>query len=68
MLSVGQAFPAPIAMIYTALGQKDEALDWLERGYRVHDGNMVLLKVLPAWDSLRSDPRFQDLLRRMQFP
>jgi hypothetical protein len=31
-------------MIYTALGQKDEALDWLERGYRVHDGNMVLLK------------------------
>jgi len=29
---------------------------------------MALLKVLPAWDSLRSDPRFQDLLQRMKFP
>jgi serine/threonine-protein kinase len=57
-----------IATIYAALGEKDEALRWLEEGYRVRNGNMVLLKVWPAWDPLRSDPRFQDLLRRMNFP
>jgi serine/threonine-protein kinase len=62
------AGPVQMALIYNALGQKDEALRWLEEAYRVHDGNMVLLKVFPAWDSLRSDPRFQDLLRRMNFP
>ena len=62
------AGPFHVAMIYVGLGQKDEALRWLERAYREHDGNIVLLKVWPAWDPLRSDPRFQDLLRRMNFP
>ncbi len=60
--------PIQIAMIHTALGEPDEALRWLEEGFRVRDGNMVLLKVLPAWDPLRTDPRYQDLLRRMKFP
>jgi tetratricopeptide (TPR) repeat protein len=64
----GYAGPFHIAQIYGALGQKDEALRWLEEAYREHDGNIVLLKVFPAWDSLRSEPRFQDLLRRMNFP
>jgi TolB-like protein/tetratricopeptide (TPR) repeat protein len=68
LLSVGQDNPVQIATIYAALGQNDEALHWLEEGYRVRDGNMVLLKVNPSWDSLRSDPRFQDLLQRMKFP
>jgi DNA-binding winged helix-turn-helix (wHTH) protein/TolB-like protein/Flp pilus assembly protein TadD len=60
--------PWHVAMIYVGLGQKNDALDWLERASREHDGNIVLLKVWPAWDPLRSDPRFQDLLRRMSFP
>jgi hypothetical protein len=55
-------------MIYAGLGEKSEALRWLEEGYQTHDGNMVLLKVFPAWDSLRSEPRFLDLLRRMKSP
>ena len=37
-------------------------------GYDVSDGDMYLLKAWPVWDPLRSDPRFQDLLRRMNFP
>jgi TolB-like protein/Flp pilus assembly protein TadD len=60
--------PIQIAMIYAALGERDEALRWLEEAYRVRDGNLILLKVWPVWDQLRPDPRFQDLLRRMNFP
>jgi serine/threonine-protein kinase len=60
--------PVQIAMIFTALGETNDAIRWLEEGYRTHDGNMVLLKVLPGWDSLRADPRFEVLLRRMKFP
>ncbi len=60
--------PVQLAIIHAALGEKRDALRRLEEGYRVHDANMVLLKVMPAWDSLRSDPRYQDLVRRMRFP
>lgn len=60
--------PGYIAELYTAFGDKDEAMRWLERGYREHDAWMTLLKVWPRFDPLRSDSRFQDLLRRMNFP
>jgi tetratricopeptide (TPR) repeat protein len=59
---------AYIAIIYSELGQKDLAIEWLERAYEEHDTNMVELKVNPRFDSFRSDFRFQDLLRRMNFP
>jgi len=58
----------PILSVIGIVGEKDEAISWLERGYEVRGGDMVLLKVGPHWDPLRSDPRFQDLLRRMNFP
>jgi serine/threonine protein kinase/tetratricopeptide (TPR) repeat protein len=60
--------PLQIATIYTGLGEKEEALRWLEEAYRGRDANLVLLKVFPIWDPLRSDPRFQDLLQRLKFP
>jgi TolB-like protein/DNA-binding winged helix-turn-helix (wHTH) protein len=47
---------------------KDEAFHWLERGYQEHSFTMLSLRTFPAWDSLRSDPRFQNLLRRMNYP
>jgi TolB-like protein len=56
------------ALVYAGLGEKDPAFEWLERAYRVHDQGMCYLKVDPPLDPLRSDPRFQDLLRRMNFP
>jgi tetratricopeptide (TPR) repeat protein len=56
-----------IARIYVALEQRDEAFRWLETAYE-RDPNMVLLKVDPPFIPLHSDPRFQDLLRRMNFP
>ena len=57
-----------IALVYAGLGEKDLAFEWLERAYDEHDKGLVSLKVDPPLDPLRSDPRFQDLLRRMNFP
>ncbi len=57
-----------IARIYAALGETDQAFGWLEKAYEDHEHWLVALKVDPMFDSLRSDPRFQALLRRMNFP
>lgn len=57
-----------LARLYARAGQKDRALEWLEKAYEVRDSILVYLQVDPDWDSLRDDPRFQDLLRRMNFP
>jgi tetratricopeptide (TPR) repeat protein len=56
------------ALIHAGLGEKDEAFKWLERAYEELDKGMAFLRVDPTLDPLRSDPRFQDLLRRMNFP
>jgi hypothetical protein len=50
------------------LGNKEEALRALEKGYLERAGAMAYLAVDPLWDPLRSDPRFQNLLRRMNLP
>lgn len=60
--------PYGVARIYAALGRTEEAFSWLETSYRQRAEWMILLKVDPCFDDLRSDPRFQDLLRRMNFP
>ena len=57
-----------VALVYAGLGEKDQAFDWLERAFQTHDKGMCYLKIDPPLDPLRSDPRFQDLLRRMNFP
>ena len=41
---------------------------WLDKAYEEHSAHLVHIKAEPMFDSLRSDPRFQDLLRRMGFP
>lgn len=55
------------AHAYLGLGEKDQALTWLERAYEDRE-LMVFIKAYPLWDALRSEPRFQALLRRMNFP
>jgi serine/threonine protein kinase/Tfp pilus assembly protein PilF len=57
--------PYGLAAVYAALGDKDQALAQLEQAYEHRSFFMDFLKVDPELDSLRSDPRFQDLLRRM---
>ena len=60
--------PTRIAQLYAHAGEKDRGLEWLEKAYEGHAPQMVYLNVEPIWDSLRDDPRFQDLLRRMNLP
>jgi hypothetical protein len=59
--------PWQIGTLYTRAGKNDEALEWLEKAYQARDQNMPYLGVDPIFDTLRDDPRFQALLRRMNF-
>jgi TolB-like protein/Tfp pilus assembly protein PilF len=68
-LSTGRYVPLlRIDHIYIGLGENDLALEWLEKAYEERDSALIWIKVDPVYDSLRDDPRFQDLLRRMNFP
>jgi tetratricopeptide (TPR) repeat protein len=57
--------PASIAIVHASLGEKDQAFEWLDKSLEQRDSQNGL-KVDPQWDSLRSDPRFADLLRRVR--
>jgi serine/threonine protein kinase/Tfp pilus assembly protein PilF len=60
--------PYILAEDYAALGEKNEAMDWLEKAYEERDDWINWIKVDPNLDVLRSEPRFADLLRRVGFP
>jgi len=53
------------AVLYTRLGQNDKALDQLEASYEKREGELVYINVNPRFDSLRSDPRFTEILKKM---
>lgn len=57
--------PFQIAKVYNALGDKVQAIEWLEKAYQHRSFGMFFLKVDADFDNLRSDPRFTELLRRM---
>lgn len=60
--------PHHIAIVYVGLGDKDQAFKWLEKAYEHREEILVFLNVDPTWDSLRADPRLQDLVRRLGLP
>jgi TolB-like protein/Tfp pilus assembly protein PilF len=60
--------PWTIALRYLDAGDYDRAIEWLETAFEVRDPNLLYLGVSPLWDPLRSDTRFQELLRRMNLP
>jgi tetratricopeptide (TPR) repeat protein len=60
--------PVRVARIYAGLGDKERAFEWLEKGFASRSDHLTQLKTDPTFDSLRSDPRFADLLRRVGLP
>jgi len=64
----GEALPFDVADLYLFAGDTDRALDWLENGYEARDPAMPYIACDPTFDPLRDDPRFQEILRRMNFP
>jgi len=60
--------PVQVAEVYAWRAQKDQAFEWLERAYRQHDVGLADLKLNPIFQSLRGEPRFRALLRKLQLP
>jgi hypothetical protein len=60
--------PSDIALIHALLGEKNQAFEWLNKAYDDRDSGLLLLKINPRLDCLRSDPRFSQLLRQMNLP
>jgi uncharacterized protein HemY len=70
MLEIAQAQAKPepasyMAELFARVGKKDKAFEWLEKAYEQRDMSLIYLKVFPPWESLRSDPRFTNLLQRL---
>ncbi len=65
-----RAYVSPFfqAVVYCGLGEAEQALKWLERAYQERSHWLVYLNVWPVFDKVRTDPRFQNLVRRMNFP
>jgi hypothetical protein len=64
----GYVPPSLFAQIHLGLGEKTQGLAWLETAFADRDGYLARLKVEPAFDPVRSNPAFQDLMRRLGLP
>jgi TolB-like protein/DNA-binding winged helix-turn-helix (wHTH) protein/Flp pilus assembly protein TadD len=60
--------PWLVAIVYAELDDKERAFLWLEKAYQGREHDLAFAKVWPMFDSLRSDPRYQDLMRRVGLP
>jgi tetratricopeptide (TPR) repeat protein len=60
--------PYNVAMLYDGLGDTNRTMEWLDRAYRERSSSLYALRIELFSDRLRGDPRFRDLLRRMNFP
>jgi len=57
-----------LAMLYAGLGDADKAIEWAEKAYEARDPLLAFIKTDIEWDPVRSDPRFQELLRKIGLP
>ena len=65
-MEVGESLPVEIAWVHGALGDADRAFEYLERAYEADPFSLRLVNVDPMADSLRDDPRFAELLRKLE--
>lgn len=61
-------YPTDLAKGYAALGEKDEAIEWLEKGVEARVPDILSIKYAPAFDNLRDDAHFQKIIEKMNFP
>jgi len=61
----GSLDPVWLGLVHAALGDKERAFVWLEKAYQARSDTLLFLKVDPKYDTLRSDPRFADLVKRL---
>jgi len=54
-----------VALVYAALGETDEAFEWLEKSYRKHEESLCSIGIDPKFDSIRDDPRFNEILKKV---
>ena len=59
------SLPTDIGIFYVMAEEKDKAIEWFGQGFEIHDPVLPYLSCFPTFDEIRSDPRFQVLLRRM---
>jgi TolB-like protein/Flp pilus assembly protein TadD len=57
-----------IASVYAGLGDKDKAFEWLEKDFQIHDGKLGETRFYPTYMPLHDDPRYKNLLKRMNLP
>ncbi|MBZ5584310.1 MAG: winged helix-turn-helix domain-containing protein [Acidobacteriia bacterium] len=57
--------PRCFVLLYAAIGDRDRAFEWMEKAYEAHDSGLFFLRVMPLYDPLRSDPRLNEMLRRL---
>ena len=60
--------PDSVAPLYIMAGEKAQALAWLEKGLEVRDPDASQYRLDPSYETLRSEPRFQELVRRLNLP
>jgi len=60
--------PVAGALIYYSLGEKNNAMEWLNKSYEVKFFWLATLRVDPIWDPMRNEPEFQKLMKKMDFP
>jgi len=68
MSKSGYVPPITFAMVYTGMGDKDRAFVWLNKTYEERFTRLAYIRQESFWDSLRSDPRYAELIRKIGFP
>jgi len=64
----GAVPPRCFVALYGEMGDRDRAFEWMEKAYQARDSGLFFLRVMPLYDPLRSDPRFDGMLRRIGIP